>query len=153
MSPDSGTDLVSEGPELALLGAGIDAGFHRGLVPDRARAAARSRPPRALPEDCGRLPPLVAFCASSSDIVRGSLVTVMSAPIRVSQNEDTDCFTVTAEEPFALAFDDQSSPSLAAAWRALLGGHGVDARCQHRPQAGSSRACRRRCPFSTSGHR
>src|SRR6478736_5606162 len=75
---------------------------------------------QALPEDCGRLPPLVAFCASSSDIVRGSLVTVMSAPMRASQNEETDCFTVTAEEPLAFAFDDQFRPSLAAAWARFL---------------------------------
>src|SRR5205823_974518 len=75
---------------------------------------------QALPEDCGTLPPLVAFCARSSDIVRGSLVTVMSAPIRASQNENTDCFTFTAEEPLALAFDDQFIPLLAAACARFL---------------------------------
>src|SRR5258708_192390 len=75
---------------------------------------------QALPEDCGILPPLAAFCASSSDIVVGSFATVMSAPTRVSQNDDTDCLTFTPEEPLALALDDQSIPSLAAACARFL---------------------------------
>ncbi len=59
----------------------------------------------AAPEDCGSLPPLAAFSASSSESVDGSRTTVMSAPIRVSQNGETDCFTDTAD-PFGLSVDD-----------------------------------------------
>src|SRR4051794_28095509 len=44
----------------------------------------------------------------------------MSAPIRVSQNGDTDCFTVTPEEPLALPLDAQFSPPPAAAWARFL---------------------------------
>src|SRR5215468_10676568 len=66
---------------------------------------------QALPPDCGRLPPLAVFSASSSDMVAGSRVMVMSAPTRASQNGDTDCFTDTAEEPLAWLRFDQFRPS------------------------------------------
>src|SRR6201995_5793498 len=56
---------------------------------------------QAVPPDCGRLPPLALFSASSSDIVAGSRVTVMSAPTRASQNEETFSLTDTAEAPLA----------------------------------------------------
>src|SRR5882724_11678580 len=69
----------------------------------------------AVPEDCGTAPPFAAFSATSSDIVVGSRVTVMSAPMRASQNGETDCFTDTAETPFGLPLPDQViSPAFAA---------------------------------------
>ena len=52
-------------------------------------------------------PPLAAFSATRSDIVVGSRATVMSAPMRVSQNGDIDCLTDTAETPFGLPLADQ----------------------------------------------
>src|ERR1700751_6209154 len=61
---------------------------------------------QAAPEDCGALPPLVDFSASTSDMVVGSRATVMSAPTRVSQNGETHCFTDTADEPLAWSCDD-----------------------------------------------
>src|SRR5215475_2675950 len=65
---------------------------------------------QALPPDCGRLPPLAVFSASSSDIVAGSRVTVMSAPTRASQYGETDCLTDTAELPLPWLRFDQSMP-------------------------------------------
>src|SRR5215470_258369 len=62
------------------------------------------------PEDCGRAPPFAAFSATSSAIVVGSRVTVMSAPTRVSQNGDTDCLTDTADAPFGLSPPDHAIP-------------------------------------------
>src|SRR5262249_60141420 len=41
---------------------------------------------QAVPPDCGRLPPLLLFSASSSAIVVGSRAPVMSAPARAVQN-------------------------------------------------------------------
>src|SRR5215471_9520898 len=60
------------------------------------------------PEDCGRAPPFAAFSATSSAIVVGSRVTVMSAPTRVSQNGDTDCLTDTDDAPFGLSPPDHA---------------------------------------------
>ncbi len=48
----------------------------------------------------------MAFSDNSSDIVVGCLVTVISAPIRVSQNGDSGCFTETPAAPFGLLLDD-----------------------------------------------
>src|SRR5258708_9930294 len=49
----------------------------------------------ADPPDCGSLPPFASFSDKSSDPVSvdGCRVTVMSAPIRASQNGDSGCFT------------------------------------------------------------
>src|SRR5580700_6029446 len=66
---------------------------------------------QAVPPDCGKLPPLAVFSASSSDIVVGCEVTVMSAPTRASQNGETDCLTDTAEAPLPLLFADQFTAS------------------------------------------
>src|SRR5258707_9509278 len=67
----------------------------------------------ADPEDCGTAPPFAAFSATNSDIVVGSRATVMSAPMRVSQNGEIDCLTDTAEAPFGWPLPDQliSSPA------------------------------------------
>ncbi|MGY3369307.1 hypothetical protein ACVWZL_006432 [Bradyrhizobium sp. GM2.4] len=74
----------------------------------------------------------------------------MSAPMRASQNEDTDCFTVTAEEPLALAFVAQFSPSLAAACARFLAAMmslSVPASIASWPQSSLSTSM----PLSTSG--
>src|SRR3954471_16171978 len=42
----------------------------------------------------------------------------MSAPIRVSQNGDSDCLTETADDPLSLALDDQAASPLAVAFGA-----------------------------------
>src|SRR5689334_21150055 len=77
----------------------------------------------ALPPDCGRLPPLAAFSASNSDIVVGSRVTVISAPMRASQYGVTDCLTETAEEPFVpFLFDQLMPPSDVCELRILAAG-------------------------------
>src|SRR6202023_2168246 len=62
----------------------------------------------AAPDDCGTLPPFASFSDSSSDIVSAQRcrATVMSAPILVSQNGDSGCFTDTSAEPFGLSLDD-----------------------------------------------
>src|SRR5664279_1747855 len=69
----------------------------------------------ALPEDCGALPPLASFSDNSSEpvSVAGWRVSVMSAPILVSQNGVSGCFTDTAAEPFALSFDDHDASPFA----------------------------------------
>ena len=82
MSPDSGTDLVSDAPIL-LCSAPGSTRASTAVLSQIAPAPGAVAAAQALPEDCGRLPPLVAFWASSSDIVRGSLATVMSAPMRL----------------------------------------------------------------------
>src|SRR5689334_8192821 len=79
---------------------------------------------QALPPDCGRPPPVLAFSANSADIVVGCGATVMAAPTRVSQNDHTDCFTDTSEPPFALRLFDQETslpPSPAFAPRLAAG--------------------------------
>src|ERR1700739_2571146 len=86
---------------------------HTGPAPGAVTAA------QALPPDWGRVPPLALFSASSSDIVVGSRVTVMSAPIRVSQNGETFSLTDTAEAPLGwLLFVQVVPPSLAAGFAA-----------------------------------
>ena len=71
-----------------------------------------------IPEDCGALPPFASFSDNSSEpvSVAGWRVTVMSAPIRVSQNGDSGCFTDTAAEPLALSLDDHDASPLATAF-------------------------------------
>src|SRR5262245_27485398 len=60
---------------------------------------------QAVPDDCGRLPPLASRSDNCSDVVTAPcLATVMSAPIRVSQNGEIDCLTATADVPLALSF-------------------------------------------------
>ena len=58
---------------------------------------------QAVPEDCEGGASGENFCRSTSALVEveGWLTTVMSAPMRVSQNGVSDCLTVTAEVPFA----------------------------------------------------
>src|SRR5664279_1192060 len=72
----------------------------------------------ALPEDCGALPPLASFSVNNSEPVSaaGWRATVMSAPIRVSQNGDSGCFTDNAAEPLGLSFDDHDGSPLAMAF-------------------------------------
>src|SRR6202035_4286714 len=72
---------------------------------------------QAEPEDCGALPPLASFSASSCDSVSvaGWRATVMSAPTRASHNGDSGCFTETAAEPLGLSLDDHDMSLLAAA--------------------------------------
>ena len=115
----SGTDLLKEVPSLLCSCAGIDAGFDRGLVPDRADAGRGDR----RPGGAGGLRQAAAIGESFPPAVPTSSraaarATVMSAPIRVSQNGETDCFTDTAEAPFALSLDDQVASPLGAALRA-----------------------------------
>src|SRR5688572_17966358 len=68
----------------------------------------------AVPEDCDGGLSGENFRCSRSALVKvwGWLTTVMSAPIRVSQNGDSDCFTETSAAPFALFVDfhDVSEP-------------------------------------------
>ena len=76
---------------------------------------------QAVPDDCGRLPPLASFSESSSDVVAVPCrATVMSAPMRVSQNGEMDCLTDTAEVPFALSLADHAASTPAAAFDAPL---------------------------------
>src|ERR1700761_8267585 len=65
---------------------------------------------QALPPDCGRLPPFELFSASSSAMVVGSWVTVMSAPTLASQTGETDCFTDTDAAPLGWFLSDQFMP-------------------------------------------
>ena len=76
---------------------------------------------QAVPDDCGRLPPLASFSESCSDVVAVPWrATVMSAPMRVSQNGEIDCLTDTAEVPFALSLADHAVSMLPAAFDAPL---------------------------------
>ena len=69
---------------------------------------------QAVPEDCCELPPFASLSASASDAVSVPCrATVMSAPMRVSRNGETDCLTDTAEAPFGLALFDQVASALA----------------------------------------
>src|SRR5215467_16038718 len=83
---------------------------------------------QALPEDCSGGAFGEYFCRSRSPLVVpiAGLTTVMSAPMRVSQNGEIDCLTETEEAPLPLAFDahDALLPSLffEAAPRALTEG-------------------------------
>src|SRR5258708_21689243 len=80
---------------------------------------------QAVPEDCGTLPPFASFSDSTSEAVSVPCrATVMSAPIRVSRNGETDCLTETADEPFGLAFDDHdaSAPAFFGALRPFAAG-------------------------------
>src|SRR5258708_8635663 len=100
----SGSDLLKEVPSLLCSWPGSTRASTAVLsqiepTPGAVIAA------HAVPVDCGSLPPLVAFSDNSSDIVVGCRVTVISAPILVSQNGDSGCFTDTAE-PFRLSLED-----------------------------------------------
>ncbi len=81
---------------------------------------------QAVPEDCDGGPSGENFCRSTSALVNawGWLTTVMSAPILVSQNDDSDCFTDTSAAPFALLVDfhEVSEPPEAFGWRAFAAG-------------------------------
>src|SRR3954452_9584376 len=99
-------DLVSDAPSLLCSEPGSTRAS-TAVLSQIERAPGAVAAAQALPEDCGRLPPLAAFCARSSDIVVGSFATIMSSPTRVSQNDATNCFTVTAEDPRGLVGDDQ----------------------------------------------
>jgi len=60
------------------------------------------------------------FCRSRSPLVvpEGWLTTVMSAPMRVSQNGEIDCLTDTEAAPLPWALDDHDASSLAAPFEA-----------------------------------
>src|SRR5882724_11213337 len=74
---------------------------------------------QADPEDCGVVPPLASFSDSASEAVSVPCrATVMSAPIRVSQNGVSDCLTDTAELPFGFSFADHAASALAPGFRA-----------------------------------
>ena len=107
--------LAQGGAELALLLGGIDAGFDRGLVPDRADAGGGDR----RPGGAGGLRRVAAigelFPTAAPTSSWAARATVMSAPIRVSQNGESGCFTETPAEPFGLFFDDHDMSPLAAA--------------------------------------
>src|SRR4051794_16039034 len=79
---------------------------------------------QAVPEDSGRLPPFAAFSVNNSDDVgvEAGRLTVMSAPIRVSQNGESACFTETAAKPFLLSFEDQEASGATAGERAFEAG-------------------------------
>src|SRR5882757_8392692 len=76
---------------------------------------------QAVPEDCDGWPSGEYFCRSTSALVEaeGWLTTVISAPIRVSQNGDSDCLTKIAEVPFGLALDDHDASPPSAAFGAV----------------------------------
>ena len=108
--------LAQRCPELAL----VPIRDRRAL---RATSCPRSMPTpgaviaaQAVPDDCGRLPPLASF--SARDLRRRQRApgasTVMSAPILVSRNGERDCLTDTAEVPFAFSFDDHEVSELIA---------------------------------------
>src|SRR3954452_18999255 len=83
---------------------------------------------QALPEEFSGTPFGEIFCRSRSPLVvpGAGLTTVMSAPMRVSQNGEIDCLTDTDDAPLPLALDDHAAllPSafFAAAARALTDG-------------------------------
>ncbi len=109
----SGTDLLREVPSLLCSWPGSTRASTAVLsqiepTPGAVIAA------QAVPEDCGTLPPLASFSDSSSEAVSVPWrATVMSAPIRVSQNGESDCLTDTADAPFGLSFDDHAASALA----------------------------------------
>ena len=116
----NGSDLLKEVPSLLCSCAGSTRASIAVLsqiepTPGAVRAA------HAVPEDCGWLPPFASFSESSSDAVsvERSRATVISAPIRASQNGDSGCFTDTAAEPFGLSLDDHDISLLAPAWGAM----------------------------------
>ena len=71
---------------------------------------------QALPEEFSPGAPGEIFCCSRSPLVApcGGLTTVMSAPMRVSQNGEIDCLTDTEDAPLPLALEDHAAESLAA---------------------------------------
>src|SRR5438128_11967096 len=71
---------------------------------------------QALPEEFSGGAFGEIFCRSRSPLVApgAGLTTVMSTPIRVSQNGETDCLTDTEDAPLPLALDDHEASSLAA---------------------------------------
>jgi hypothetical protein len=76
---------------------------------------------QAVPDDCGRLPPLASFSESCSELVSVPCrATVMSAPMRVSQNGVMDCVTDTDEVPFGRSLDDQEVFGPSALFAAAL---------------------------------
>src|SRR5438477_3404545 len=75
---------------------------------------------QAVPDDCEGGASGENFCRNASALVEAEgFTTVMSAPMRVSQNGVSDCLTETAEAPFGLAFDDHDG-SLPAAFFAAV---------------------------------
>src|ERR1700752_5135603 len=71
---------------------------------------------QALPEEFSGGALGEIFCRSRSPLVvpEGWLTTVMSAPMRVSQNGEIDCFTDTEAAPLPWALDDHDASSPAA---------------------------------------
>src|SRR5437868_9335058 len=101
-----GTDLLSEVPSRLCSCEGSMRASTAVLSQIEPTAGAEIAA-HAVPEDSGRLPPLASRSDSNSDPVSVRCrATVMSAPIRASQNDDSGCFTATAVEPFGLLFDD-----------------------------------------------
>src|SRR4051794_14568771 len=77
---------------------------------------------QAEPDDCGRLPPFASFSESSSEAVSVPCrATVISAPILVSRNGETDCLTDTPDAPFAFWLEDQDASAFVPAFAAPLG--------------------------------
>src|SRR5882757_126143 len=117
----SGTDLLSDVPILLCSWPGSTRASMAVLsqiepTPGAVIAA------QAVPEDCDGGPSGEYFCSSASALVAtgGWWTTVMSAPIRVSQNGDSDCLTETAEAPFGFALDDHDASPLSVAFGATL---------------------------------
>src|SRR5258708_36269107 len=95
----SGTDLLKEVPSLLCSWDGSTRASTAVLSQIEATPGAVIAA-QAEPEDCGAEPPLASFSDSASDAVSVPCrATVMSAPIRVSQNGVSDCLTDTAEVP------------------------------------------------------
>src|SRR5439155_2766528 len=116
----SGSDLLKEVPSLLCSDPGSTRASTAVLSQIEATPGAVIAA-QAVPDDCGRLPPLASFSESCSDVVAVPCrATVMSAPMRASQNGVMDCLTDTAEVPFALSLADHVVSALPAAFDAPL---------------------------------
>src|SRR5580704_4483473 len=106
----NGIDLLKEVPSLLCSCVGSSLASTAVLSQIELKPGAVTAA-HAVPEDCGKLPPLASFSANSCDSVcAGPGATVMSAPIRASHKGDSGCFTETAAEPFGLSFPDHDGP-------------------------------------------
>src|ERR1700716_3021989 len=114
----SGTDLLKEVPSLLCSWDGSTRASTAVLSQIEATPGAVTAAP-AEPEDGGADPPLASFSDSASEAVSVPWrATVMSAPIRVSQNGVSDRLTDTADVPLRFSFADQAVSALAVAFGA-----------------------------------
>src|SRR6185436_21080986 len=86
----SGSDLLKEVPSLLCSDPGSTRASTAVVSQIEATPGAVIAA-QAVPEDCGRLPPLASFSESCSEVVAAPCrATVMSAPMRVSKNGEMD---------------------------------------------------------------